>query len=73
MYHHAVQYGTEETYLWTAVPPTDPSSGTWHRQAIDTCLQEDATQTYGQPAAGATTMCEYVVDRWEREVEQLEH
>lgn len=25
-----------------------------------------ACQPNGQPAAGATTMCEYVVDRWER-------
>ena len=32
-----------------------------------------ARQPCGQPAAGVTTVYEYVVDRWEREVGQLEH
>lgn len=36
---------------------------------------DDLTQgpvSHGQPAAGATAMCESVMDRWERAVELLD-
>lgn len=62
--------------LWTPMPPTDLSSSAQHRWAIDTGLLPHHTagvegitqgpgQLLGQPAVGPT-MCEYVVDRWER-------
>lgn len=68
--------------LRTAVPPTELPSSAQHRQALNTRLQTCHTQVdggchpgiwqpHGQPAAGATTMCEYVMVRWERiQVEQ---
>lgn len=68
--YHTVQHRRRKTDGQTVMPLTGLPSDAHHRRAVGTYLSEDVTQglsTCGQPAAGATTMCECVVDRRERE------
>lgn len=66
--------------LETDMLSTDLPSSERPRQAVDTCLPphiaaltEGVThQPRGQPAAGASTMCEYA-EMGEKDVENLEH
>lgn len=49
-YHPAEQH--QDRDLRTAMPPTDPPSAAWHRQARDTCLLLEVTHgLIGQVAA----------------------
>jgi hypothetical protein len=76
VYHHTVKYGRMETDLWTAMPTTELHSSTWHRWAIDTCLQEDVTQEPTRHMASLRREPSQCVSMWwtdgrEKEVGQL--